>query len=271
MKNLKILLFSLVVLFINASCAESKNSQNPIPDVFPDPILDSIAYAMSEKDSLNPKKYIYLTIDDAPLHGSEYIDSIISQEKIKTNLFLVGNIIDESTRFLKYHKMFQENRYIEIYNHSYSHANNNYLNFYKNPKLVLNDFKKNQSDFNISHKIARLPGRNLWQIGNKKKNYQQTGSTSAKLLAENGYKIFGWDVEWNYNTKNYSPIQSIDALVKEIDSSYDTSRTFTENHVVLLMHNQMFRKVNEKNDLKELINKLKKSNFTFEYLSAYPS
>ena len=96
------------------------------------------------------------------------------------------------------------------------------------------------------------------------------GSVSALRLAEKGYKIFGWDIEWKYDSQNYSPLQTIDELIEEIDSSYHTSDTFTPNHVVLLMHDQMFAKRNTENDLAELINKLKSAGYTFEYLRSYP-
>ncbi|MBD8346716.1 polysaccharide deacetylase family protein [Dysgonomonas sp. HGC4] len=281
MKKKKTLLFFTLLLLMNISCSEFDNSQDigidavsvadsiSYPDLVSDSIIETTA-TIEKSDSLSTRKYIYLTIDDAPLNGSMYIDSIISSEKIKTSLFVVGNAIDGSSRFSRYYKMLQQNPNIEIYNHSYSHANNRYVDFYKNPELVLEDFDKNQSDFDITHKITRLPGRNLWQIGERKKNYNQTGATSADLLVKNGYKVFGWDVEWNYDAKDYMPKQTIDELVEEIEASYNSSRTFTANHVVLLMHDQMFAKVGEKNDLRELITKLKDNNYCFEYLSAYP-
>ncbi|PXV64759.1 peptidoglycan/xylan/chitin deacetylase (PgdA/CDA1 family) [Dysgonomonas alginatilytica] len=271
MKRVNSLFFITILLIMNISCSYNENTLNSESPTIP--ITDSIAHpeiVIEKKDSLSPLKYIYLTIDDAPLNGSKYIDSVILNQKIKTSLFVVGNAIDGSSRFRKYYSMFQENPYVEIYNHSYSHANNKYTDYYKNPELVLNDFEKNQNEFNILHKIARLPGRNLWQTGEKTKNYKQTGSTSAGLLAENGYKIYGWDVEWTYNAKDYSPLKSIDELITEIENSYHSSKTFTPKHVVLLMHDQMFAKVNEKNNLGELITKLKEHDFIFEYLSSYP-
>lgn len=266
--------FFITILFImNESCSDTENTLNTETPVVLK--VDSVVHnktVVEKKDSIKTisQRYIYLTIDDAPLNGSKYIDSVILSQKVKTNLFIVGNPIDGSNRFRKYYKMFQENPYVEIYNHSYSHANNRYTDFYKNPESVLKDFEKNQTEFNIQHKIARLPGRNLWQIGEKKKNYNQTGSTSAELLAKDGYKIYGWDIEWTYDAKDYSPLKSIDELVNEIENSSNKSKTFTPKHVVLLMHDQMFGKVNEKNNLGELITKLKAKNFTFEYLSYYP-
>lgn len=272
MKKRIVLLPIAIAVLMLVQCSEyDKNSS--VESLYSVPDADSLTVetkASEKDDSLHLRKYIYLTIDDAPVNGSEYMDSVISATKTKASIFLVGLPIDGSNRFRRYHDMLKKNSYIEIYNHSYSHANNRYGDFYKNPESVLTDFEKNQSDFNISHKIARLPGRNLWRVGDRKKNYNQTGASSAELLAENGYKIYGWDVEWDYSAKDYSPKQSIDELVQQIEKACNSSTTFTKNHVVLLMHNQMFAKVNERNDLASLINKLKENNYTFAYLSTYP-
>lgn len=268
-----------ILLIICAACTETVNnvdidtttaSTALVNDTVPTISLDVIEQEDTQVDAHRPQKYIYLTIDDAPLNGSEYIDSIIGDTKIKTNIFLVGNSINGSHRFRKYYNLMKENPYIAIYNHSYSHADNKYTQYYKSPEKVLNDFETNQTNFNINHKIARLPGRNLWQIGERKKNYKQTGATSAKLLAQHGYRIFGWDIEWHYNPKDNTPKQTIEELVEEIEEIYNKSLAFTSNHIVLLMHDQMFAKTNEHNDLKKLINQLQERDYVFEYLSEYP-
>lgn len=276
MKKVHYLLFFIVALMC-VHC--TKNEEVLYPEaVTPDRIItdtitiDAIDTIVVKNEVVSDsRKCIYLTIDDAPLKGSEYIDSVILAEKVKTNLFLVGKTIHGSKRFLSNFNQYKKNPYIEIYNHSYSHANNRYADFYKNPEGVLADFEKIQTEFELQYKIARLPGRNLWQLGERKKNYQQSGATSADLLAKNGYKVFGWDIEWGYDSKSYIPTSTIDELVAEIESAYHASnKTFTRNHVIVLMHNQMFMEVSEKNDLGLLIRKLKENNYTFEYLTSYP-
>lgn len=217
-----------------------------------------------------PRKCIYLTIDDSPLNGTAYLDSVIVAETIKANVFLVGKAIDECRKFEKYYQILQENPYIEIYNHSYSHAGNRYSRFYTDPASVADDFEKNRSKFDIRHKIARLPGRNLWQVGDRKKNCDQPAGRSVALLAGEGYQIFGWDLEWRYAPENYAPEQTIDQLVEQAEYLYVSSRTFTPEHVVVLVHDQMFARKHAQNDLGELIRKLKEKDFTFEYLSTYP-
>jgi len=269
MKQAKILFLIGMILFINIRSTKEKN---PNTDLSAALVFDSVRMVDLFKKyeaSLKPRKYIYLTIDDAPLNGSAYIDSIISVEKVKTSLFVVGSHIKESKRLLKSYESFRQNPYIEIYNHSYSHANNRYADFYKNPNSVYLDFERNQSELNISRKIARLPGRDLWMLGDRKKNVRQTGTTAAELLAKNGYDIFGWDVEWNFDPTDLTPKQSIDELIAEIEDLCHSSIAFTPNHIVLLIHNQMFGKLTTKNSLQELIEKLKDSNYSFEYLSSY--
>lgn len=273
MKKINVCLPLIFGIIICASCTKTmiKTSSEHLTIAVVPP-TDTIAKdTVERKTALAPKKYIYLTIDDAPLNGSRYIDSVITEMRVKTSIFMVGNPIHGSGRFKKYHEMLKENRYVELYNHSYSHANHRYANYYKNSELVAADFEKNRAEFNLRHYIARLPGRNLWQLGSRTKNYRQTGAEAAALLAENGYKIFGWDVEWKYDPKDYSPQQTIDELIDEIENICQASSgAFTPNHVVLLMHDQMFAKRTEENDLAKLIKKLQEHNYTFEYLSDYP-
>ncbi len=279
MKKSHFIVATAILAFIVLGCTESENI--PVPEADPSTsvatdtvsTVDTVVGTMVDTLTHTPvgaRKHIYLTIDDAPLNGSAYLDSIVRSMQIKTCIFMVGNGIDGSHRFRKYYNDMKVNPFIEIYNHSYSHARNKYTQYYTHPTTVLEDFEKNQTDFQIQHKIARLPGRNLWLIGERKKNMKQSGNTSAELLAENGYQVYGWDIEWNYNPKDYTPKQSIDELVEEIEKMMQASRTFTSDHIVLLMHSQMFGKVSEHNDLGALINKLKELDYTFEHLSSYP-
>lgn len=272
------ILFSVFLFFISLSwsCSDSVTT-NSTEEILSEELIqqqiDSIKIAEQKKSKpLIPavRKCIYLTIDDGPLNGAKYIDSIVTEKKVKTNLFVVGNSVDGSGRFKKYFENLQTNPYVEMYNHSYCHANNKYTNYYKQPDLVVADFEKNESKLSLSHKVARLPGRNLWQLPERSKNLKQTGATSAQLLVDNGYRIYGWDVEWKYNPSNYGPKQTINELIEEINIAYHSNKTFTPQHVVLLMHDQMFARMDEKNDLGELISKLQENDFTFEYISAYP-
>ncbi|MDL2306104.1 polysaccharide deacetylase family protein, partial [Bacteroides sp. OttesenSCG-928-D19] len=128
MKMIKTSLLMISGIILCLSCTKTMVKTNPdnatVVVISP---ADSIATdSLDRKISLSPKKYIYLTIDDAPLNGSRYIDSVIAATQVKTSIFMVGNPIHGSGRFKKYHEMLKENRHIELYNHSYSHANHKY-------------------------------------------------------------------------------------------------------------------------------------------------
>lgn len=217
-------------------------------------------------------KYIYLTFDDGPLEGSERIDSVVLAEKINISVFLVGIVEEQSKLLQSYVKLYEENPYIDMYNHSYSHANDKYHLYYTNPENVLADIQKNDELYGFKYKIVRLPGRNMWRIGDKKRDDISSGSTSADLLAENGYKVFGWDVEWQHNPKNGSPIQSASEMAKLIERLFSDKESFTPGPVVVLMHDEMFKAGWEASELKALMDELRKdAAYVFEHIRSYPS
>lgn len=216
-------------------------------------------------------RYIYLTFDDGPLPGSQHIDSIVLAEKLNINVFLVGRNIANSTLLRSYRELYGQNPYIDQYNHSYSHANGKYKEYYNNPQHVLEDIRLNDSVCRLQYKVVRLPGRNMWRVGDRKRDDVRSGSTSADLLAANGYKVVGWDLEWRHDPKTGYPIQSVDDLVASIEALLNDERCFTPGHVVILMHDEMFRKNWEGNELKQLIERLKnETGYIFGHMSSYP-
>lgn len=273
MKKIAYFLLLPVLLFAIMQCSDKDRIEDD---------LDQLE-ALSEQDSVrvatpatrvfsDSGKYVYLTIDDAPVNGCSYIDSVIAAEKIDADIFVVGNVIDGSGRFRKYYDSLKRNPFLELYNHSYSHANGRYADYYKNPQNVFADFEKMRLDFDISHKIARLPGRNLWMMDSvRKKNCTQSGTSSAQLLVDGGYKVFGWDVEWKYSPKDYSAKETPAQIVELIEEARLTKTSFTHNHVVLLTHNQMFAKEGKREILVELIRSLRENGYTFVHLSEYPT
>lgn len=218
-----------------------------------------------------PLKYIYLTFDDGPLQGSENIDSVTLSERLKINVFLVGEHVQQSKQLNAYYKLYEENPFIDSYNHSFTHANNKYKLFYSKPQNVLADIQKNDSLLKLHYKIVRLPGRNMWRIGNRKKDDEVSGSIAADLLAKNGYKVYGWDLEWRHDSKTGKPIQSVNEMVKEIEEKLNNNSSFTPGHVVLLIHDEMFQKKWEESELKQLIDSLRMhNNYVFEHMRFYP-
>ena len=219
----------------------------------------------------NDKKYIYLTFDDGPLMGSEYVNKIIRAEKIKISVFLVGEHVLMDRTMDNYYNHYEENPYIDVYNHSFSHAYNKYDEFYNNTGKAVDDFKKNARLLKFSYKIARLPARNMWRIDGRKRDDIESGTKTADSLQHIGYKVVGWDIEWQHNGPFASPVQSVNEIYKEICVMNESNNTFTPNNIVVLLHDEMFQKKWEESELKQLIDKLRQNkNFVFEQLRFYP-
>jgi peptidoglycan/xylan/chitin deacetylase (PgdA/CDA1 family) len=226
-----------------------------------------------KKESTIPQKqYVYLTFDDGPLDGSQNIDSIILSEKIKISVFLIGSEVADDREMATYYKYYEENPYIEEYNHSYTHGNDQYKLFYSNPHKATEDFLKNQRFLKIQYKIIRMPACNTWRLNHKKQDDCEINAVAtADSLAARGFKVFGWDVEWEHHEEDGTPVQSVDEMYTEILQQLNTGKTFSKNNIVILLHDEMFQRRWEESDLKQLIDRLRKDkNIVFEQLRFYP-
>ena len=239
-------------------------------------VLLSVLYSCKTDNkmgsSVPQKQYVYLTFDDGPLDGSQNIDSIILAEKIKISVFLIGSEVDGDRDMETYFKYYEENPYIDEYNHSFTHGNDQYNLFYSNPHKATEDFLKNQKFLKIQYKIIRMPACNTWRFNNKKQNDCETNAVAtADSLAARGFKIYGWDVEWQHHDEDGTPVQSVDEMYRQIMQLLNTNKTFTKNNIVILLHDEMFQRRWEETDLKQLIDRLRKDkNIVFEQLRFYP-
>src|SRR5690606_25300561 len=187
------------------------------------------------------KKHIYLTFDDGPLIGSAYIDSIVTAKGVKMSAFLVGKHAQMSKKLNRDFQRYMDNPLVACYNHSYSHAGNRFDAFYSNPDLAVADFEKCEQDLGLSEKIARLPGRNIWLFDEVRRVDLASGTQAADLLAVNGFRIYGWDVEWRINGLTGEPVQTVDEVYTRINNRLGNKSTLIPNNLVLLMHDDMFQ------------------------------
>jgi peptidoglycan/xylan/chitin deacetylase (PgdA/CDA1 family) len=216
------------------------------------------------------KKYIYLTFDDGPINGSRQIDSIITIENIKASAFLVGKNAEMSKKYKINYGNYLANPLIGTYNHTYSHGNDHYVTFYANTDSVVEDIKRNDSYFKFKYKNIRLAGRNIWNTGKHKKTDGNSGSIASDVLVQNGYKMYGWDIEWHHK-KNGRPVQSVEKIIHGIEWIFANKKEVTKNNIVLLMHDEMFQKPEEIKKLQDLIQKLKQHpDYVFEEMKFYP-
>ena len=229
-------------------------------------IRDSVRIALDQLP-----KHIYLTFDDGPLLGSQAIDSLVQVKNVKANVFLVGKHRDMSKRLNSYFERYQANPLIACFNHSYTHAENRFTSFYSNPISAFEDFEKNEQRLGLQHKIVRLPGRNIWIYDDVRRIDLQSGASTADMLADNGYKAFGWDIEWKINGATGKPVESLQQLYHKIQHFMDNKTSMEPNNVVLLMHDEMFRTTKGQELLSRLIDTIQTStDYRPEFMTDYP-
>ncbi len=212
-----------------------------------------------------PAQCIYLTFDDGPLNGTTNCLKICNELGIKATFFLVGKHA-ESVYGKQVITLLQNNSpHILIANHSYSHANEKYKDFYNNPHKALADFYQAEQNLPVSYKIVRLPGYNT-RMRNGILNSVGLVKPVSVLLIEDGFKLIGWDLEWIFKREG-TPKKVVDEILYLLLSQ----KVNIPNHLVLLVHDWMFQKEEQVVLLKELILRLKKySNICFETVDKYP-
>ncbi len=219
------------------------------------------------------KRYIYLTWDDSPQPpGTTICKRIFEEESVKATFFAVGMHHDIEPRRKRTIDSIR-NAYPQflLANHSYSHAfRDNYNFFYTHIDSAVSDFIKAEKTMNIPVKIIRLPGRNAW-ASNGEIRGPKTSERVVKQLDSLGYKIIGWDIEWQF-IKGTTPKQSPTELVKLVNSKFESEYTQEPNAIVILAHDRMFQKGAHIDSLKRFIQLLKEDKRNvFETIDHYPS
>ena len=135
--------------------------------------------------------------------------------------------------------------------------------------IRLVDFIKAHSSLKLTNNLVRLPGNNAWNTLNHKRTSALVKPVVLKLDSA-GYNVMGWDIEWDFN-KQGKPLESGEKMARIIDSSIARNRTLTKNHMVILMHDHMYRTASDSTKLATMIGLLKKNpNYEFRKISQYP-
>ena len=261
------------------SCQSNNSSYNPnmtTPQYSPN---DSLLAQAERKDTLvagklaktlidSTSRVIYFTFDDGPLQPTPFLTQIINEKQIKITEFAVGKHFKANKKFAANLEEMRINPLIEIHNHSYSHANGRYKEFYSSPQAAANDIMENESTIATNTKIVRMPGRDIWATPNIKRGWHQSGAKTASILLENGFKVYGWDIEWEH--RNTLPKLSPETFVAQIDTLFARGRMSTPNHLVILAHDEMLAKERGRDELRRIIDMLKERNYIFEFMSYYP-
>lgn len=241
-------------------------------------LLDSLGRKVRRKalqDSLRQEydkeeKYVYLTFDDGPLTGSHHVSQVATDKGVKISAFLIGvHALNRLGR--EYLNVYKENSLVECYNHSYTHADLRYKLFYSNPEKAYHDFLKNHEELDLDYKIVRLPGRNVWAFDDVRVLDNIQSGFTADSLHNNGFKVFGWDLEWKLNQTTGISDLPVEVLFDRIKTLMDSKKSLYPNNVVLLTHDNMFMSEYGKQQLEELIAMIQeKTDYKFEHMSKYP-
>ncbi|WP_026768155.1 polysaccharide deacetylase family protein [Asinibacterium sp. OR53] len=217
------------------------------------------------------KKYIYLTFDDGPQHGTVTCVDTCRKLGVKASFFMVAMHAKAKSDGMQIVKMIRDSYpSFLLANHSTTHAAIGYHRFYKQVSQTGEDFTNAQEQLHVPYKMARLPGNSAWVRQGELKASPLVRPVTA-LLDSAGYNVFGWDVEWSFNHKNARPVQSPEKLLAEVDSAFARNRTHVKNHLVILSHDRMFQRPEDAAALSAFIRLLKQNPaYVFETVDHYP-
>lgn len=217
------------------------------------------------------KKTIYLTFDDGPNKGTNNVLDIINGEQVQATLFVVGEHVYASRQQAAVYDSILSSKFVEVANHSYSHAfHNRFTKFYSVPDSMIKDFKRCADSLALRSNIVRTPGRNIWRTTNIHATDIGSSKPAADSLAGQGFTVMGWDLEWHFGD-SLQLLQSTEEMASQVDSMFAHKKNKTEGHLVLLAHDQVYRKSKDSLSLRKLIALLKeKGEYDFATVSAYP-
>lgn len=231
-----------VILFINSCNTGSKITKDKNNDNSNDktdiPVVN--VEKTETKDVVDPRpRKIYLTFDDGPNKGTLNVVNTLQQKTVPATFFVVGSHIYGSKKQMIDFNKIKGIPYFEAANHSFNHAHNKYVSFYKSPKNVLEDFSMMSDTLGVINDIIRTPGNNSWRICDVHYDTNKRIKSAVDTLYDHDFKVIGWDVEWKAN-KNMELRKSAADLWLEINHYFDKKLTMTENQVVILLHDQHF-------------------------------
>jgi len=248
------------------------NKPNPIvSDIRRDVMATTTKHNKTESVHRNADKIsLYLSFDDGPTWGSETVNEEAITDSINITVFVIGKFVLRSDDNLRLFGLYQQNPFIEIGNHSFTHANSHYHQYYRQSGTVLQDFLTNYDTLHLSHKIARLPGRNSWRVVGMKRNDLEDAGTSADTLASAGYDVFGWDIEWRYDS-NGKIIETTEEMFNKIEIMSERKTSFMPGNIVILCHDPILADTSNLQSFRNFVRKIKlDGRYQFKPLSQYP-
>ncbi len=220
-------------------------------------------------------KVLFLTFDDGPVRGTANLLRILKEEGVKATLFSIGERIEKHPKL--FHKALATPEVL-VANHTYSHANNHYRRFYTGKTLnVVNDIDRAQKLIG-GPRYLRLAGRDVWRLPDLKRNdwainVAQRNKEIAKYdaLANRGYFIYGWDIEWGFSHTTQKPLFGGAEMARRVEALYRSGKTAQKGKVVLLAHDYMWRTASSARQLRLFLQIMKEQGWHFETVDQYCS
>ena len=215
------------------------------------------------------KAELYLTFDDGPSPGTDDCIAVMNNKEVKGTFFMVGSHM--TTDWQKQQVVSANNSGHLLGNHSYSHWHqaSNYADppSGKSNAEWLQDFQNNDQEISEilsldpdqQFQYSRLPGKNAWRVGDIGKD-DGNSARVANHLSENGYKIYGWHLEWRYSgTPGASdPVETAQQMADKVKDLLTSGSPVKSGKVILLMHDHMFRESRDnRQKLADFIQKVK--------------
>jgi peptidoglycan/xylan/chitin deacetylase (PgdA/CDA1 family) len=268
--SFSIILISVLLFSCHDSSEKVKIVQPPVAKDTSKPALKEPPAVIAAKPHKKKKK-IYLTFDDGPNKGTQNVLDIIQQEEVPVTFFIVGQHVFASIGQNQVWDSLRMAKNIELCNHSYTHAHNHYTKFYKKPATVVKDMEKTKESLLPDNNIVRAPGRNSWRIDSLHFTDIKKSKKAIDSLQQAGFVVFGWDLEWHYDPKTLVLKNTADELLNQIDSIFNNDRTKTKDNMVLLAHDQVYKKSADSLQLRDFIQKIKKrDDYELALVNTYP-
>lgn len=222
-------------------------------------------------------KQVYLTFDDGPLTGTREILAVLTREEVPATFFLVGDHVVANAERRETLGLLRDSPWVRIANHSYSHAWERYRTFYADPDGMLADFRKNNEVLGFTQPPypTRLPGRIDWRYENRYVSADSHPRDSAnkapkgiEQLFENGFVIYGWDIEWGRPGRR-GALEPAESLLNRIRQRLTGGKTVKPDRIVILMHDFHFNVKSTLESLETLIRGLKREKLVFKWMHDY--
>ena len=266
----------MIVVWTGAMVLLSSNSGRQTEGL-PDAVASSRSMAPHAKAARvplprNPNQpySIYLTFDDGPSSGSKLVNELSEKDSLPINVFLIGRNVCGTRKSRQLFRDYQANPLVEIGNHSYSHAERHYKEYFEQPAGVLADFERTRDSLQLTNGFIRLPGRNFFRLDSLARDDLSNGKEAADTLAARGYEVFGWDLEWRRQPVKGIDVHSGKEMLDLVTTQLEKQKTFLPGHLIILLHDAELNDEHFKNELEEFIRLARADGrYRFEHLSQY--